>query len=631
MNFFEHQDRARSSTRTLVFLFVAAIITLIIVTTFLVVTVLTVKEGQNSQSTFDINFVTSDIFLLVSTGVISVVVLGTLFRFAQLKNGGRSVAEGLGGRLLNVQTKDADERKILNVVEEIAIASGMPVPEVYLLEDQAINAFAAGFRPQDAVIGVTRGCITQLNRDELQGVIAHEFSHIFNGDMRLNIRLIGWLYGITVIGLIGYYLMRGSSYSYGYRSSRDKNKTGIIFLGLGLLIVGYGGTFFGNLIKAAVSRQREFLADASAVQFTRNPEGISGALKKIGGYAGGTRLAAANASEISHMLFGESLRSGFFGLFATHPPLDERIQRLDPSWKGSKQASANGKKTEVSNARPEAVAGFASTYAADEVFTHIGELTSTNLEAAKQQLQNIPDVISSEAHSTLGASLLMFSLVVACSDENAATKQLRYLHENVGAESYNSFSSLYAQVLNQPRELYLTLVDIALPSLKQLSSEQYHTFMKHLQQLMLVDEQISMFEWCLFKILRYNLDRRAPRDEPLVDLDTCKSECQVLLSAIAQVGHNNVDTAGAAFDAGAQELGFTKTLELEWNKAEDIAILEQALGKLKNLRPLQKPRLLKAMVLCIQHDGVVSSEEGELLRAVAAVLDCPVPPLGSGR
>jgi Zn-dependent protease with chaperone function len=339
VNFFEHQDRARSSTRTLVLLFVAAIATLIIITTFLVVTVLSLTETQNGPSSVNFDVVTSDVFLLVTVGVLSVVVLGTLFRFAQLRGGGRSVAQGLGGRLLNVQTRDADERKVLNVVEEIAIASGTPVPEVYLIEDPAINAFAAGFRPQDAVIGITRGSIQQLNRDELQGVIAHEFSHIFNGDMRLNIRLIGWLYGITVIGMIGYYMLRGSQYSYSMRN-RKNGKGSLMLLGLGFLVVGYGGTFFGNLIKAAVSRQREFLADASAVQFTRNPEGIGGALKKIGGYPGGTRLAAGNAAEISHMLFGEGLRSGFFGLFATHPSLDERIQRIDPSWIGSKRATA---------------------------------------------------------------------------------------------------------------------------------------------------------------------------------------------------------------------------------------------------------------------------------------------------
>jgi Zn-dependent protease with chaperone function len=625
VNFFEHQDRARSSTRTLVLLFIAAIAALIAITTFLVVTVLSMTEARNPQSSVNFNGVNSDIFLLVTAGVLTVVVLGTLFRFAQLKGGGRSVAQGLGGRLLNVQTKDADERKILNVVEEIAIASGMPVPEVYLLEDPAINAFAAGFQPKDAVIGVTRGSIQQLTRDELQGVIAHEFSHIFNGDMRLNIRLIGWLYGITVIGMIGYFMMRGSQFSYMSRDRRS-GKGSLILLGIGLIVVGYGGTFFGNLIKAAVSRQREFLADASAVQFTRNPEGISGALKKIAGYEGGTRLAAAKAGEISHMLFGESLRSGFFGLFATHPPLDERIQRLDPSWKGS--AHAASKVTPKTNM--EGAAGFAPAYEADAVFSNIGEITSTNLIAARGQLQNLPTAISEEAHTTLGSCLLMYGLVVACSEQTVAAKQFAYLQTTLGVESFNSFSALYASVSEQPREMYLTLVDLALPALKQLSPAQYPIFIDHLQHLMLADRQLSLFEWCLIKILRYNLDRRAVRDGPAIELKDCARECRILLAALTQTGHGTQDEASAAFAAGMRELDFAN-LELEWNNPPDIAVLEQTLDKLKNLRPLQKPRLLKAMVQCIQHDGKVSSEEGELLRAVAAVLDCPVPPLGNSR
>jgi len=598
VNFFEHQDRARSSTRTLVLLFIAAIAALIVITTFLIVTALSMTNGQNVQSSVNFNIVPSEIFILVTAGVLSVVVLGTLFRFAQLRGGGRSVAQGLGGRLLNVQTKDADERKILNVVEEIAIASGTPVPEVYLLEDPAINAFAAGFRPQDAVIGVTRGSIQQLPRDELQGVISPEFSHIFNGDMRLNIRLIGWLYGITVIGMIGYFMMRGSQYSYMSRDRRN-SKGSLMLLGIGLIVVGYGGTFFGNLIKAAVSRQREFLADASAVQFTRNPEGIGCALKKIAGYEGGTRLAAANAAEISHMLFGENLRSGFFGLFATHPPLDERIQRLDPSWKGSQRAAGKAAKE-----GPEAVKGFAPAYEADAVFSNIGEITSANLAVAREQLQNLPRVISEDAHTTLGSCLLMFGLVVACSEQAVAARQFDYLQTTLGTENFSGFSALYSAISTQPREVYLTLVDLALPSLKQLSSAQYRIFMDHLHHLMLADRQMSLFEWCLIKILRYNLDRRAVRDGPLLELKACARECGILLAALAETGHSTQGEASAAFAASMHELNF-ESAELEWNTPPDIVVLEQTLDKLKNLRPLQKPRLLKAMVQCIQHDGKV--------------------------
>ena len=246
----------------------------------------------------------------------------------------------MGGRLLHPQTTDLNERKILNVVEEMAIAAGTPVPPVYLLEnEEGINAFAAGHAPNDAIIGVTRGCVQTLSRDELQGVIGHEFSHILNGDMRLNLRLMGVLFGILLIGLTGYILLRSTS-GYGYRvrvNSRDddRGRRNILpLIGLALYVIGYVGVFFANLIKAAVSRQREFLADASAVQFTRNPEGIAGALKKIGRLAG-SAMHEPRAAEASHMFFGNIGGVGqLFGLLATHPPLVERIRRLDPSFDG---------------------------------------------------------------------------------------------------------------------------------------------------------------------------------------------------------------------------------------------------------------------------------------------------------
>ena len=217
----------------------------------------------------------------------------------------------------------------------MAIASGTPTPPVYMMQEEpGINAFAAGFTPSDAVVGVTRGCVGQLSRDELQGVIGHEFSHILNGDMRLNIRLMGVLFGILVVGLIGSILLRSSLYGSALqsRSSRGNSTQVLLIIGGVLMLVGFIGTLVGNLIKASVSRQREFLADASAVQFTRNPSGIAGALKKIGGFEAGSEMMNPHAPESSHMFFGRAVSSGFNSLFATHPPLEERIARLDSSW-----------------------------------------------------------------------------------------------------------------------------------------------------------------------------------------------------------------------------------------------------------------------------------------------------------
>jgi len=317
MDFFESQDSARRNTGRLILLFGLAVISLILITNFLVMLIFgflsTEMTSVGALTPWQFNW---QVFAMVGVLVAAVIILGSLYKIVSLSGGGARVAEMMNGRLLVAGTGDLLERRLMNVVEEIAIASGTPVPPVYVLEEAGINAFAAGYSPSDAVIGVTRGAIETLNREQLQGVIAHEFSHILHGDMRINIRLIGILHGIMVLGIIGYYLMRGSSVR-----SRSKDSGGVVMLGLGLLVIGYVGTFFGNLIKAAVSRQREFLADASAVQFTRNPQGIAKALMRIGQHSQRSYMAHPSSREISHALFEEGTHSALSGLYATHPPL----------------------------------------------------------------------------------------------------------------------------------------------------------------------------------------------------------------------------------------------------------------------------------------------------------------------
>ncbi len=265
------------------------------------------------------------IFLYATLGTLAVVICGSLYQTAALAKGGSAVAESLGGRPIGVDTTDPDERRLRNVVEEMALASGVPVPSVYVLEDEGINAFAAGHTPEDAAVAVTHGCMVLLNRDELQGIIGHEFSHILNGDMRLNIRLMGILFGILCLAVIGRLLLYP-----GGRSGRDKNP--VMLLGIALIVIGAIGVFFGRLIQAALSRQRELLADASSVQFTRNPAGLSGALQKIG--LAGSRIASPHAGEASHMFFENGLSIPFLSMLATHPPLGERIRAIDPGWNG---------------------------------------------------------------------------------------------------------------------------------------------------------------------------------------------------------------------------------------------------------------------------------------------------------
>ena len=331
VDFFTAQDHARRNTGKLVLCFVLAIVVMILgIYVTALFTLHYSSDDSNGRHTEPVDWIQPEIFLAVTVVVLVVIGGGSLYKIVELRRGGEAVALMLGGRRIHPNTTDLNQRRLLNVVEEMAIASGVAVPPVFLLRDEpGINAFAAGFTPDDAVIGVNQGTLDYLTRDELQGVIAHEFSHILNGDMRFNLRLIGLLHGILLIGLIGYFLMRSSG-----RSSSNRDSGGGIALGLALFVIGYAGLFAGRMIKAGISRQREYLADASAVQFTRNPESIGGALKKIGGAAEHSKMETAEAESISHMFFGDAFMRSAHSMFATHPPLQKRIRRVDPHFDG---------------------------------------------------------------------------------------------------------------------------------------------------------------------------------------------------------------------------------------------------------------------------------------------------------
>lgn len=343
MDFFSHQDQARRKTGLLVLLMLMAVLSLIAITVAAVVITLAFFDGRlppgvslDQRLAYAWSLLDLRLGGATALGVLGLVALGSLYKHIQLRAGGRAVAQSLGARRIDADDPalSADERQVLNVVHEMAIAAGAPTPEVYVMEDKAINAFAAGHTPQDAVIGISRGAIAELDREALQGVIAHEFSHIMHGDMRMNLRLVAALHGILLIGLAGYYLMRVAPLRR-RTSSKDNSALIMLVIALVLIFVGFAGTFFGNMIKAAISRQREYLADASAVQYTRNPNGITKALKRIGASADGSRLAATHAPDFSHMFFGEAVGSSLTSLMSTHPPLEARIRRLEPDWDGS--------------------------------------------------------------------------------------------------------------------------------------------------------------------------------------------------------------------------------------------------------------------------------------------------------
>lgn len=629
MNFFAQQERARNKTAWLVGGLVAAVISLITITTLAVAAFLYVtRSGSNTYSASQAlatdaqshlrAVLTPELAGSVAIVVLVVVVLASLFKLLQLSGGGKEVALSLGGRPINTDTRDADERKVLNVVEEMAIASGNPVPEVYVLEDSAINAFAAGFNRQDAVIGITRGCIQQLSRDELQGVIAHEFSHIHFGDMRLNLRLVALLHGILVIGLLGYFIMRSAGFS------RRRNAGAQVLLGLALIIIGYCGTFFGNLIKAAVSRQREFLADASAVQFTRNPAGIAGALKKIGGWANGSKLSDSHAAEFSHLYFSNGVSQALGSALATHPPLEERIRRIEPSWSGELTRGAHTT-TERAAGQPHSQASAAaSSFASGFAEEHIGNIGPADLATAQQVLNALPEALKSAAHEPYSARAIIYALLLD-TDSRQRAQQLEHLRENAHPATFRVIESIAADVSRLPRTLHLPLIELAIPALKQLSKPQFAVFRANLSALIRSDQKVSLFEWTLYRIILRNLDK-APSVHR-THLRTQHENCQILLSIVCYSGRNAEPSK--AFREGAQALELPSRYGLMGPADISFARVDKALDALAGTVPLEKPRLLKALMQCINADGKITAAEAELFRAIADSLDCPVPPLAA--
>jgi len=672
MDFFERQDQARRSTRRLIAYFMLAVI-LIILSIYIAGITIFFGFNVNADPELPFQWWNPDLFLWITGATLCVVVMGSLYKILALSQGGEVVARWLGGRLIDSSTSDPQERRLLNVVEEMAIASGTPVPSVFLLEEEkSINAFAAGFTPADAVIGVTRGTLQILSRDELQGVIAHEFSHILNGDMRLNIRLIGVLNGILVIAMIGYVILSGTR-----TSGSRKNGGGaaaILAFGAALLAIGYVGVFFGKLIKSAVSRQREFLADASAVQFTRDPDGIAGALKKIGGLAHGSRIQNPKAEEMSHLFFSDgkhgkaspvlSMRNrkppvqthSAFSFMATHPPLETRIQRIDPAFDGTFPAVHFPSKKALETGDPKELAASAAQTAAksaasapsggapavplipmipQQMTQLFGKLTEAHLAYASLLLSGLPSRLTARVREPASARIIIFSLLLS-HDSKTRRAQFQLLNESkdplVSSEATLEASTLIDRC---PPEARLPLVDLALPALRTLSLSQYQDFTGLVEELMKADQEIDLFEFTLQHILRRHLDPHFTQTRPpgarYGSLAPLTHEISLLLSRLARAGQDGEKKAQQAFAQGVEELKKSR-LKLSWLEQEDgFEALSKALDRLNRVTPLLKRRLLRACGVCVSHDGQVTLREGELLRAIADALDCPMPPFLPGQ
>jgi Zn-dependent protease with chaperone function len=633
VDFFERQDKARRNTKLLVFYFVLAVLSLIVAVDAAVALIFGAVSSHQSLGEASPILGRFDLMAAATVGTLAIILIGSISKTLQLARGGSAVAELLDGRPIHSQTRDADERRLLNIVEEMSIASGVPVPQVYVMDNEnGINAFAAGHSTSDAAISVTRGALRMLTRDELQGVIAHEFSHILNGDMRLNIRLMGLIFGIVCLTVIGRLLIR----------TRGR-KNPLPLFGLALIVIGGAGVFFGRLIQAAVSRQREGLADAAAVQFTRNPAGLAGALKKIGGLEEGSKLESPHAEEASHLFFANGVSESFFGLLATHPPLIERIRALDPSFDGKFPIQVLPVASEPPLPAPAPApapplpassgAGFAATVIASQaIMADIGKPTTEHLRYATDFHRTISPAVAAAARDPMEASALVYALLLA----NESETQQAQLDDLARVESEtirDKTLEIQPEVEDLPAQARIPLVDLAVSALRQFSLPQFERFRMAVETL--IKHRNDMFAYMLQKIVTRHLETHFYPDRRAIvqfyDLHPLANDCGVLLSATAYAGQDDVAEAHKAFTRGAQWLGRVARAEIPWLPQERCTLsqLDPALQQLSRAVPQIKKNVLNACAQTVAADNIIQEREAELLRAIADALDCPIPPFVS--
>ncbi len=631
MDFFARQEAARRSTRWLLVAFLVCV-ALVIGAVGGIVYYVAGATGEGRDAALGPAVLAAVAILLVMCGA-------SIFKSMQLRAGGSVVARSLGGTRVERGTRDLALKRLHNVVEEMAIASGVTMPEVYVLEgEDGINAFAAGNSPADAAVAVTRGAVTRLNREELQGVIAHEFSHVLNGDMRLNSKLLGWVFGLLVIAIMARIFMQGVG-----RGGRRNDKAGaLIMIALAIMVIGYIGVFVGRILQAAVSRHRERLADASAVQFTRNSSGLVGALLKIAGVDSGSRLASPDKEEVAHMLFAP----GMARLFATHPPIVERVRELDPSFRRENleaMVAAAARLAEQQRLAPSfddvspgpATSQFAGpadiATAPVRVASLAGTFDDIQQRYAHTARESIPEELHGFADSPDTARVLLFALLRGAHDDVAA-RQDEVIRRSYGEPMLAAIHAALPVARSLAPALRLPAVQQLMPALRRMTVPERTELRSAAQQFALADDRIDVFECCLSLLLEAALrdglefnDEHGSRSL----IQSAGATCD-LFAVLAEQGAGDAESARRAYDAGAQHVLPHHTRPYaavdRWPEA-----LRRALTELAALRPFAKRVLIEGLVRTVAHDRRLSVAEGELLRTVCATLHCPLPPILAAR
>ncbi len=626
MDFYGQQNRARRYTGWLLFYFFIAIVLIVVALNVIIYYAFIFLEfypytPADWFSGGAVYYVTLGSLLLISSG--------SLYRWYTLRSGGAAVARMVGAEPVNLSTTDIKERQLINVVEEMSIASGVVLPALYVMRNEnGINAFVAGYEPDEAVMVVTEGAIRHLNRAELQGVVAHEYSHILNGDMRINIRLMALLNGIVMISVSGRFLLRGGS-----RSSRGRSAGGLIVLALMLIVLGYIGVFAGRVIRAAVSRQREYLADAAAVQFTRNPQGIASALNAIRLHAPGSIIEDSHAEDMSHMCFSQALQHRLTSWMATHPPLDVRIQRIDPSFSALLKARGLSEKLQAreqaeSAAPQHSAAEFAGAFvplAAAELVAMPGHVNQAHISYAEMLHNSLSDDLLAAAHDAEQVCLLVYALLISKMDDISAYEDMKtHLTDN----QMQLLRTLVQSIKKQPDDARLPLLDIMIPTLKQFGENEKREFLNHCRRIIKSDNRYTLHEFVMLSLLELYLYEREGEARPIryhsyrdVEEDIC-----LLLELMARVSeldqedkHNKIYAALKGFSIPADKYSESETLSPVW--------IRKSLSRLAELNPLLKKGILQACADLAILDGKITSMEAELIRMIAESLHCPLPPL----